>query len=55
MLFPDVEGRFLLEYVDESVSLYATMSIQYVHSQLYVHLADDDVWIHGEDYDDDDD
>lgn len=55
VLFPDVEGNFPLEYVDQSVSLYVTGSIKYGHSQLYVHVVDDDVWIHGDDYDDDDD
>jgi hypothetical protein len=40
VLFPDVDGGFPLSYVDKSVTLYSTRSIEYAHSQIHVHLMD---------------
>lgn len=52
VLFPGIDGDFALSYVDKSVTLYSTRSIEYAHSQLYVHLMDDgEIWF-DRDYDD---
>lgn len=52
VLFPDVEGKFPLSYIDRNVTLYATRSIQYTHEQKYVHLTEDGLWIDN-DFDED--
>jgi RES domain len=41
VLFPDVDGGFPLSYVDNSVALYSTRSINYVHEELFVVLMPD--------------
>jgi hypothetical protein len=41
VLFPDVEGVFPLSYVDNSVTLYSTRSIEYVHEEQFVLLTRD--------------
>ena len=50
MLFPDMEGKFPLSYVEKSIALYTTKSIQYTHDYQFVHLTEDGVWIDS-DYD----
>lgn len=41
VLFPEVDGGFPLSYIDKSVTLYSTRSIDYAHSKRYVYLMDD--------------
>jgi hypothetical protein len=53
VLFPRANGDFPLSYVEGSVALYATRSIEYVHNERYVHLMEDgEIWF---DWDGDDD
>ncbi|WP_158821658.1 RES family NAD+ phosphorylase [Granulicella sp. S156] len=50
VLFPDVEGNFPLSYVDQSIALHTTTSIEYKHDQRLVLLTEDSIWIDS-DYD----
>lgn len=52
VLFPDVQGGFPLSYVDESISLYSTSSIEYSHDRVYVRLMDDGEVYSDRDYED---
>ena len=51
VLFPDVYGAFPLSYVDNSVTLYSTRSIDYAHSERSVYLDLDGELRFDRDYD----
>jgi hypothetical protein len=63
VLFPESEdfpepptAKFPLVYIEGSIKLYQTESIEYTHIEKHVEIADEDIYVYGErdNYDDDD-
>jgi hypothetical protein len=54
VLFAGVDGQFPLAYVEDSIRVYSTASIEYSHDRIYVHLMEDGEVYSERDYEDED-